>query len=109
MSPIFSVYCSKTLLKIKRDHPIIGDARGVGLIQGLEIVSNKKTKEHFSSNIGVNSMITEELKNRGMWIRVPAFILPISPPLIVSADEIEKITSIIDESLSTVEKKLGVS
>ena len=44
-----------------------------------------------------------------MWIRVPAFILPISPPLIVSADEIEKITSIIDESLSTVEKKLGVS
>ena len=99
----------ENLLKIKRDHPIIGDARGVGLIQGLEIVSNKKTKEHFSSNIGVNSMITEELKNRGMWIRVPAFILPISPPLIVSADEIEKITSIIDESLSTVEKKLGVS
>ena len=81
----------------------------MGLIQGLEIVSNKKTKEHFPSNIGVNSMITEELKNRGMWIRVPAFILPISPPLIVSADEIEKITSIIDESLSTVEKKLGVS
>ena len=51
----------------------------------------------------------EELKKRGIWIRVPAFILPIAPPLMISADEIEMICSIIDESLSTVEKKLGIS
>ena len=54
-------------------------------------------------------MLTEELKKRGIWIRVPAFILPIAPPLMISADEIEMICSIIDESLSTVEKKLGIS
>ena len=99
----------ENLLGMKEIHPIIGDVRGVGLIQGIELVANRETKNHFSKESGVNAMLTEELKKRGIWIRVPAFILPIAPPLMISADEIEMICSIIDESLSTVEKKLGIS
>ncbi|MDP6425760.1 MAG: aspartate aminotransferase family protein, partial [Dehalococcoidia bacterium] len=90
-------------------HPIIGDVRGVGLIQGIELVADRSTKEHYPNELGVNNMLTDELKKRGMWIRVPAFILPISPPLTISKVEIDHMCSIIDESLHAVEGNIHLS
>ena len=90
-------------------HPIIGDVRGVGLIQGIELVADRSTKEHYPNELGINNMLTDELKKRGMWIRVPAFILPISPPLTISKVEIDHMCSIIDESLHAVEGNIHLS
>ena len=99
---------SESLLAMKDKHPIIGDVRGVGLIQGIEFVKNRQTKEHFDSSVGVNAMLTEELRKRGVWIRVPAYILPIAPPLTITADEADTLCSVIDESLGAVERRLGL-
>ena len=93
---------------MKDRHAIIGDVRGVGLIQGIEFVKDRETKEHFDPSVGVNAMLTEELKKRGVWIRVPAYILPIAPPLTITADETDNLTNIIDEALGAVEYRLGV-
>jgi adenosylmethionine-8-amino-7-oxononanoate aminotransferase len=98
---------SDSLDEMKAKHPIIGDTRGVGLIQGIEFVKDRETKEHFDSSVGVNAMLTEELRKRGVWIRVPAYILPIAPPLTITADETDTLTSIIDEALTAVESRLG--
>ena len=92
---------------MKDRHAIIGDVRGVGLIQGIEFVKDRKTKEHFDSSVGVNAMLTEELRKRGVWIRVPAYILPLAPPLTITADETDNLTTIIDEALTAVESRLG--
>ena len=99
---------SESLLEMKNKHAIVGDVRGVGLIQGIEFVKDRTTKEHFDSSVGVNAMLTEELRKRGVWIRVPAYILPIAPPLTITADETDTLTTIIDEALSAVESRLGV-
>jgi adenosylmethionine-8-amino-7-oxononanoate aminotransferase len=93
---------------MKEKHAIVGDVRGVGLIQGIEFVKDRKTKEHFDASIGVNAMLTEELRKRGVWIRVPAYILPLAPPLTITADETDNLTTIIDEALGAVEQRLGV-
>jgi 4-aminobutyrate aminotransferase-like enzyme len=96
------------LLEMKDKHPMIGDVRGAGLIQGIEFVADRKTKAHFDPKMRVNARLTEKLIERGIWIRVPAFIIPLAPPLIITADQLDHLATAIDESLTAVEKELGV-
>ena len=99
---------SEHLLEIKRKHKIVGDVRGVGLIQGLEFMLDVETKQHFDPSLGVNTKLTEKLMSRGLWLRVPAYIIPLAPPLIINENEIDQICRAIDESLSEVEKELRI-
>ena len=94
------------LSDIKDRSNIIGDNRGIGLLQGLEIVKDKKTKERFNPKKYVNMLLTEKLKQRGIWIRVPAYILPVAPPLTSTKDQIDQICDAIDSSLIELEKEI---
>ena len=51
-------------------------------------------------------ILTEKLKSRGVWIRVPAYILPVAPPLTSTKDQINHICDAIDESLMELEKEV---
>ena len=90
-------------------HQLVGDARGMGLIQGMELVKDRATKERFAASAGVNALLTAALKRRGIWIRVPAFILPLSPPLTITADELDHLCDMVDESLGEVSSAIGMS
>jgi len=92
---------------IKNKSRIVGENRGIGLLQGLELVKDKTSKEHFEPSLKINQILTQKLKDRGIWIRVPAFIIPISPPLTVTSDEIDNICESIEESLIELEKELA--
>jgi adenosylmethionine-8-amino-7-oxononanoate aminotransferase len=96
------------LAEMKEKHPMVGDVRGAGLIQGIEFVADRTTKRHFDPKLRVNARLTEKLIARGIWIRVPAYIVPIAPPLIITADELDELATAIDESLGEVERELGV-
>lgn len=96
------------LAEMKEKHPIIGDVRGTGLIQGIEFVKDRQTREHFDPKLGVNARLTERLRDRGVWIRVPAYILPLAPPLTITADEVDELANAVDGSLTDVERELGV-
>ena len=87
----------------------MGDARGVGLLQGLELVRDRRTKEHFPAEAGLGARLTESLRKRGVWLRVPAFVLPIAPPLVISAQEIDHLSDVVDAALGEVERELGLS
>lgn len=97
------------LTEMYRKHPIVGDARGMGLIQGLEIVKDRNTRARFDPSVGVNAMLTEALRERGVWIRVPAFILPVSPPLTITSDELSWLCDLLDDAIASVCTKLGMA
>ncbi len=99
---------AERLAEMKEKHPMIGDVRGAGLIQGIEFVADRESRTHFDASLRVNMRLTEKLIERGVWIRVPAYIIPIAPPLVISADELDALATAIDESLGEVEKELGV-
>ena len=95
----------RRLLEMKEMHPIVGDVRGAGLLRGIEIVKDKKTKEHFPASMTINSLLTRGFMERGLWLRAQPFIVPIAPPLIVTADEIDMIADAIDGALTDAESE----
>ena len=94
------------LNELKEKLPIIGDARGIGLMHGLELVKDKKSKERFTSEIRLGKKITEGLRKRGVWIKVSDYIIPIAPPLIITASEINDLLIILEETILDVQKQL---
>ncbi len=94
------------LNELKGKLKIIGDVRGIGLLQGLEFVKDRKTKELFSSKAKLGKRITDGLRKRGVWIKVSDYILPIAPPLTISSSEINDLLLVIEETLVDVQKEL---
>lgn len=94
------------LQEMKEKHRIIGDVRGTGLIQGIEFVKDRATKQHFELGVKLNARLTAALTKRKVWIRVPAYILPIAPPLVISKDELDQLATAIDESITEVERTI---
>ena len=70
------------------DHPIVGDAKGVGLIGSVELVKDKETKENFGPEIAM--WASEACTRRGVILRPCAGIrVAFCPPLIIEDNQID--------------------
>ena len=95
------------LADIKQRYRIVGDARGIGLVQGLEMVADRTTKLPFPPEVRLGSRLTDALKRRGVWIRVGNYILPISPPLNITAQEMDELCDIVEDAIAEVSTAIG--
>lgn len=101
-------YMSAALKKMVETHEVVGDARGRGLLQGIEIVKDKKSKE-LSDEIGAK--ITQECFKLGLQMNIVSLpgmggVFRIAPPLTVSYEELDLGLSILDQAITNVEKSL---
>ncbi|EOA30373.1 hypothetical protein CARUB_v10013496mg [Capsella rubella] len=87
--------------------PIIGEIRGTGLILGTEFVDNKSPNEPFPPEWGVGAYFGAECQKRGMLVRVSGDSIMMSPPLIISPEEIDELISIYGKALKETEKKVA--
>lgn len=87
-----------------RSHPTVGDVRGLGLICGLEIVKDGATKEKFSESGEELKALADNLHDRGLLTRA-ASVISLSPPLCISADEVDRIIDILDGAIGDMEDK----
>lgn len=71
-----------------KDHPLVGDASGVGLIGGIEIVADKARRASFPPQARVNAKIDAHARRRGLMLRIVPGRIAFSPPLIISDEEI---------------------
>jgi 4-aminobutyrate--pyruvate transaminase len=78
-------------VRSRADHPLIGDARGIGLIGAVELVRDKATKQSFDPKIGVGAYLVRRAQHHGVILRnMPGDIVAFCPPLIVSEREIDE-------------------
>ncbi len=89
-------------------HPTFGEVRGLGLLAALELVRDPDTKEKFKDEDDEMKTFGEGLAQRGLLTRV-AGTLPLSPPLCITAEQVDRMVEIIDDSLSEMEAKHGFS
>ena len=73
------------------DHPLVGEARGIGLIGAIEIVRDKQTKQSFDPKAGIAAFLVRRAQQHGVILRnMPGDIVAFCPPLIVSESEIDE-------------------
>tara|TARA_A100001037_G_C15153999_1_gene642266 strand:+ start:18479 stop:19783 length:1305 start_codon:yes stop_codon:yes gene_type:complete len=92
------------LEKLQERYSFIGDVRGKGLMQGLELVQDRKSKEPAPK---VVDMIFEATKERGLLIGKGGLysnVLRISPPLTANHQHIDEALGILDDAFRLVQR-----
>ncbi len=71
-------------------HPLVGEARGLGLVGGIELVADKRTKRPFDPKLGVAMRCVAAAQAEGLIVRaLIGDTISLCPPLIISAQELE--------------------
>jgi 4-aminobutyrate--pyruvate transaminase len=73
------------------EHPLVGEVRGTGLLAGVELVQDKRTKASFDPKRGVGALVQRHAERQGLIVRALGDTLALSPPLIIERDQIEEI------------------
>lgn len=73
------------------DHPLVGEARGTGLVGALELVADKATKRPFDPIGRVGAIAAEEGHAAGLIFRAIGDQLALCPPLIVTEADVTEI------------------
>ena len=78
-------------------HALIGDVRGMGLMLGVELVRDRKTKEPANTE---TAEIVEQARTRGLLIGKGGFygnVLRIKPPMCITLEDADYIIGCLDE------------
>jgi 4-aminobutyrate aminotransferase len=87
----------------KHSHPLVGDVRGRGLMIGIELVKDKRTREPAAE---LRNRVETLAFERGLIVLgCGETSLRLSPPLIVSKEEATVALDILEEALTQVEKE----
>lgn len=87
------------------EHPIIGDARGLGLLMGMELVRDRSTKER--ANDEAETVMYAAL-SRGLSFKLTmGNIMTLTPPLTITQTELDEALRIIEDSLKDMEIEFG--
>ncbi len=90
-----------------RDHPLVGDFSGVGLIGGLELVRDKASKAEFPPEVGIGAKVDAHARENGLILRIVGNRIAFSPPLIISADEIAEIGARLRRTLDATWREVA--
>jgi len=89
------------------DHPLVGDVRGVGLLGGVELVSDKETRKGFENEGSVGLKCREHCFENGLVMRSVGETMILSPPLIISPAEIDELVEKARRCLDLTARDLG--
>ncbi|NOU06232.1 MAG: aminotransferase class III-fold pyridoxal phosphate-dependent enzyme, partial [Hyphomicrobiaceae bacterium] len=82
------------------DHPLVGETRGVGLLGGIELVRDKKTKQSFEPKIGLGGKVVAFAQENGLICRaVAGDTIGMCPPLIINEEQIHDAFDALKKSL----------
>jgi adenosylmethionine-8-amino-7-oxononanoate aminotransferase len=100
---------------LAEEYEIMGQVRGMGLLLGVELVQNAKTREPFPAERNVNLLIADEAYDEGLIIyprksmnglKGDHFL--VAPPLVITEAQCDEIIRRLDRALARTTKKLGL-
>jgi adenosylmethionine-8-amino-7-oxononanoate aminotransferase len=104
----------RAMLEGLRDIPIVGDVRGAGYFQAIELVKDQETKESFDdheSETLLRGFLSGELYRRGLICRSDDRgdpVIQLAPPLIAGPEQFEEIESVLRPVLQEASERMHV-
>jgi adenosylmethionine-8-amino-7-oxononanoate aminotransferase len=103
-------YLHKTLIEALGKHPNVGDIRGLGLFQGIELVADRPTKSPLSPSLGTASKVKKAAFDLGLICYPMAGTIDgvqgdhvlLAPPFIISEAQIDELVSKLAQSINEV-------
>ena len=95
------------------DHPNVCDVRGIGLLQGVELVADRSADEPFPRSVDFAVRVAMEALERGLWV-YPCGSGPVhdallvAPPFTISEDEISFAVDVLTESITAAAASVDV-
>jgi len=89
------------------DLDIVGEARGSHFMMGIEFVRDKATKETFSDEVGIGMRVSLEAQKRGLIVRPLGNMIVLSPPLILTEEQIGTIAATLRDGITAAMEGVG--
>jgi 4-aminobutyrate--pyruvate transaminase len=98
-------------LRALADHPLVGEARGVGLIGALQLVADKESRAPLPPMAGIGPLIQTTAMENGIIVRASPDAVYVCPPLIITRAQIDELmdglSAALDVALAQA-RKLGL-
>jgi 4-aminobutyrate aminotransferase / (S)-3-amino-2-methylpropionate transaminase / 5-aminovalerate transaminase len=96
----------KKFNELKEKYSIIGEVRGKGLMIGIELVKDRKTKEKLDKKY--TQMLFKEALNRGLIMMGYNPDIRINPPLVITKEIAEEGINIFEEAIKVVSDRINI-
>jgi alanine-glyoxylate transaminase / (R)-3-amino-2-methylpropionate-pyruvate transaminase len=90
------------LLALKDKYPVIGDVRGMGLMQGVELVEDRKTKEPATKR---TTKVLEAAKRQGLLVGKGGLygnVLRVAPSMLITEAEVDEAVRRLDLAFAEI-------
>jgi 4-aminobutyrate---pyruvate transaminase len=77
-------------LRALQNHPLVGEARGIGLVGAVELTQNKSTKKAFDPKNGLGNYVQSRALEYGVIVRNMRDAVAVCPPLIIDEAQIDE-------------------
>lgn len=95
-------------LEAFRDHPLVGDVRGVGLFAGVELMKDAKARVPWAPEQKVGTMVMDHALRHGLIVRAIGDRIAFTPPLIITEEQIGEMCKRFKLALEDTRKDLGL-
>jgi 4-aminobutyrate aminotransferase len=102
-------YLRSRLEELRDKHPLIGDVRGMGLLQAIELVEDRKTK---APAVAQTAMLMESARENRILIGKGGMygnVIRLSPPMNISRSDVDQFIGLLDKSLAACAAVAGAS
>jgi len=81
------------------DHPLVGEATGIGMLAVAELIEDRATKKAFDPARKIGPYLVERAKEHGLIVRAMGDRIAFSPPLIIEPDQIRDMFAMFSKAL----------
>jgi adenosylmethionine-8-amino-7-oxononanoate aminotransferase len=100
-----------------REHPLVGDVRGRGLLAGVELVGDRESREPLPRSAAAAEALTAAALDEGLVVwpntghadGVNGDLVMLAPPFVITEDQIDELTSSLGRALTRVAERLGAA